>query len=491
MKSGAISFEGVADQKIACEVGMKFVFDASVGEAEFTRDGSDLVITKGDMVISLTDFYDVYNKDEQPSFEIDGVDIASADFFEAMNATDLQPVAGPGGSQSVASVAAGGGRYSAYDDTSLLDGISNLGPHDIGFNGEPPIHEYLASAGRKDGDVDIDNVPQGKPDHQEMTEDTGLVVSGDVPDGDVAGAEGFGRIEWTGLEAGSPYELGKDGSVILKETGQKVGTLSLNEDGSYAFELDPGCDAPKGEMPHLVVDYILFNKDGDSSCTTLEIAIKDIELTEVGSVINPVKTYETIYGEADNDWLFSLAGDDHIYGGAGHDPLHGDSENISDTVSSNDGLDGAFDEECLDREDGSDTFNGDTGNIILIYDSINIDKAIDGRDVKDIDFLMSTDMTVSIDKLLTNVDSAKGQLVRNIEVIVKGDDADKITSLTDLDDKGIKVNGTTVELSNAWEADKDNPQVFTNVTEQLTLETTLTNEGEDVVTQATILALKI
>ena len=491
MKSGTISFEGVVGQKIACEAGMKFVFDASVGGAEFTRDGNDLVITRGDVAISLTDFYDVYSKDEQPSFEINGVDIASADFFAAMNATDLQPVAGPGASQSVASVAAGGGRYSAYDDMSLLDGISNLGPHDIEVNGEPSLHEYFASAGRKRGDVDIDDVPLAKPDYQEMTEDIDAVVSGGVVGNDAFGEDGFGRIEWIGLETGSPYELGKDGSVIFKETGQKVGTLTLNEDGSYAFELDPGYDVPKGEMPHLVVDYTLYDKDGDSSSTTLEIAIKDIGLTEEGSDINSVKTDETIYGEAGNDWLFDLSGDNHIYGDAGNDPLYGDSDNASDTVSSNDYLDGGFVADYLDSGAGSDTLNSGAGNIILIYDSINSDKTLDGGDAKDIDFLLSTDMTVSLDNLLNNTDTTKGPLVSNIEVLVKGDDADKITNLTDLDDKGIKVNGNTVELSSAWEADKDNPQVFINEAEQLTLETTLTNEGEDVVTQATILALKI
>ncbi len=157
MKAVNISFEGTEAQKIACESGMKFVFDASVGEAEFTRDGNDLVISKGGVAIVLTSFYDVYNKDEQPSFEIDGMDIDSADFFQAMNVTDLQPAAATGGSRGCA-LTARTGRRLKVGGVHGLEEVVGVDVHAVDLEARLLVLVVdVVEAGQHDGDATLGN----------------------------------------------------------------------------------------------------------------------------------------------------------------------------------------------------------------------------------------------------------------------------------------------------------------------------------------------
>lgn len=121
-----------------------FIFDFSTGDAMLSRDGDDLLLSFEDgATIRLEDFYTTYSKDNMPSFEVDGAEIAGEDFFMAMNEPDLMPAAGP------AARAAGqgnGNRFHDYVNASLLDGLDRLGGLDVGWPGSDVTPETDGSA---------------------------------------------------------------------------------------------------------------------------------------------------------------------------------------------------------------------------------------------------------------------------------------------------------------------------------------------------------
>lgn len=81
--------------------------------------------------IELQNFYTQFNKDDIPSFEVDGQLIAGADFFNAFG-PDLAPAAGPAASPTR------GGGYNEYSSSSLETGVAHLGALDyrLAFSGE-------------------------------------------------------------------------------------------------------------------------------------------------------------------------------------------------------------------------------------------------------------------------------------------------------------------------------------------------------------------
>ena len=109
--------EAGTNQAVACEPEAKFVFDFPTDAATLSRNGDNLVMTFEDgATLTLTDFYKAYSSKNMPSFEVDGAQVAGADFFAAMNEPDLMPAAGPGG-RGAAGV--GGGRFHQYADMAL------------------------------------------------------------------------------------------------------------------------------------------------------------------------------------------------------------------------------------------------------------------------------------------------------------------------------------------------------------------------------------
>ena len=91
-------------QTITYAPGTRFVFEFPTSESTMTRSGDNLVFSFGDGArVVLQDFYGTYNKDQLPSFAMEGVEVTAADFFTAMNQEDLMPAAGPS-AQSSASV---------------------------------------------------------------------------------------------------------------------------------------------------------------------------------------------------------------------------------------------------------------------------------------------------------------------------------------------------------------------------------------------------
>lgn len=105
--------------------------------------GSDSLFFRFDdgAAIELQNFYTQYNKDDIPSFEVDGQLIAGVDFFNAFG-PDLAPAAGPSAS------ATRGGRYSDYANASLENGLNHLDGLDyrLGFGGDtqPNINPYAS-----------------------------------------------------------------------------------------------------------------------------------------------------------------------------------------------------------------------------------------------------------------------------------------------------------------------------------------------------------
>ena len=120
---------------------------------------------------------------------------------------------------------------------------------------------------------------------------------------------------------------------------------------------------------------------------------------------------------------------------------------------------------------GSDILFGQGGSDIFVYDST--DALIHGG--SGIDILLSEDE--SLESLLGT------DKVHDIELFVKGEDAESLTSLTALQDVGINVGSGSVTLSDAWTAQSDG--TFINETANLTIETTLDAEiaGQQIILQ--------
>ena len=133
----------------------------------------------------------------------------------------------------------------------------------------------------------------------------------------------------------------------------------------------------------------------------------------------------TIHGDGGNDYIVGGGGDDKLFGDAGDDVIFG--------MAGDDYLDGGA---------GRDELYGGSGNDILVYDQA--DSVIDGGE--GIDFL------VGVDK--GSLDSLFGQdsPMHGVEVLVLEGGA-PITSLTDLGNLGISVEGDALKLGSGWTAD--------------------------------------
>ncbi|MDE5878653.1 MAG: hypothetical protein K2G99_01285, partial [Desulfovibrio sp.] len=119
-----------ASQTITCEPEARFVFDFPTTDATLARDGDNLNIRFEDgSQLQLQGFYQEYNADNLPSFNIDGTEVAAADFFQAMNEPDLMPAAGPG-----TGTVANGARFHEWGDSALTGGIQHLDGLDWGFS---------------------------------------------------------------------------------------------------------------------------------------------------------------------------------------------------------------------------------------------------------------------------------------------------------------------------------------------------------------------
>ena len=134
-------------QNIVCDPEARFIFDFSTGDATLSRSGDHLVFTFEDgSTLQLENFYTAYSKENMPSFEVDGAEIAGEDFFMAMNEPDLMPAAGPARADGQSN----GNRFHDYVNADLLDGLDRLGGLDIGWPGGDVNPDTDGAAGTGD-----------------------------------------------------------------------------------------------------------------------------------------------------------------------------------------------------------------------------------------------------------------------------------------------------------------------------------------------------
>ena len=107
-----------------------------------------------------------------------------------------------------------------------------------------------------------------------VQEGTNSTVSGTVIDNEHAGADGLDRVEWKTDDLASGYvlTLKEEGGYTVSLGEKPVGTLTLGQDGSYAFALDSGYDVTE-QTPELVIEYSALDGDGDAADGQLTIDI--------------------------------------------------------------------------------------------------------------------------------------------------------------------------------------------------------------------------
>ena len=121
-----------------------------------------------------------------------------------------------------------------------------------------------------------------------------------------------------------------EGGTLGQPVSGKHGTLTLNADGTYTYQLTPGVDVPKGESVTEEFTYTIKDADDDTSEATLTITIK-------GDEDVPVVTVETPEAGDANIMVDEGA----LVGGSGQHTEHGVSGSGSFTVNLN-GEDGVI-----------------------------------------------------------------------------------------------------------------------------------------------------
>lgn len=259
-----------ASESVACSPEARFVFDFPTSDATLARDGDNLTITFSDGAsLNLEGFYEEYNKENLPSFTIDGTEVAAADFFDAMNEPDLMPAAGP-----AAGAAPAGGRFHQFDNMDLADGIDHLNGLDWGMN-RPPVEEIARNAFGDDGGesgrtpyaaLDVPVMP-GTPDLPEMpvtsetpTEITVTPNPVPTPDGahniiiggspSAVGGEGHPdhirmafMLDASGNGSVTKFDNGSDGTPLLHGYVNSDGTVNTNggnDDGLLDYNSQTG-----------------------------------------------------------------------------------------------------------------------------------------------------------------------------------------------------------------------------------------------------------
>lgn len=123
-----------------------------------------------------------------------------------------------------------------------------------------------------------DDGPVARADNVTLTEAQAQAgASGEnVLDNDVFGADAPAGKTVSSVNGGNPGEA----------VNGTYGTLTLNADGTYTYQLTPGVDVPKGESVTEEFTYTIKDADGDTSEATLTITI-------TGDANEPVVTVDT------------------------------------------------------------------------------------------------------------------------------------------------------------------------------------------------------
>ena len=139
----------------------------------------------------------------------------------------------------------------------------------------------------------------------------------------------------------------------------------------------------------------------------------DKDGTDDSAAMNDTEATESLAAVSGNGVLLGDDEDNQLFGGEGDDYLFG--------MNGNDYLDGG---------EGSDYIFAGSGDDVIVYDGS--DYLIDGGD--GIDFMVSTDEGLSLDKLLTESgrDGNDGPIVNDVEVLITGKDALSLTNTEQL-----------------------------------------------------------
>ena len=299
---------------------LEFAFEQ--GDANYIKDGQDLVLTfdKGG-VLTLQGFYDNFGDEAQPpTLIVEGRELPGEAFLAALHSPDLMPAAGPAGPPL------GGG---SYEDALLggVDGVNHLEkfPFDGWGRGTEDDERYRGVGFAADPGTDPGVEPGVEPGTDPGVEpgtDPG-VEPGVDPGLDPGTDPGVDPGTDPGIEPGTdpgtdPGEenlppIAEDdfnviheddpvktvtGNVLVNDydpDGDPVsvvnpvtnfpidyGTLTLNEDGSYTFELDMdneqvkelfASNKPGDEKLVTEYTYTITDPHGETTTATLHIDI--------------------------------------------------------------------------------------------------------------------------------------------------------------------------------------------------------------------------
>ncbi|WP_160596141.1 Ig-like domain-containing protein [Qipengyuania aquimaris] len=182
-----------------------------------------------------------------------------------------QTFTGSFGTLTVTSIAEGEIGYT-YELTTNTDGDDTFDSFEV------TVTDQDGDTTSGDLDIDIvDDVPTARPDTDSVTEDGPLSASGNViTDAEANGDNGEDTQGADGAEV-SAFSFGTDAGTVGAPLAGLYGSLTLNADGSYTYELDntnplvQGLDSDDSLTE--VFDYTITDGDGDSSPTTLTITI--------------------------------------------------------------------------------------------------------------------------------------------------------------------------------------------------------------------------
>ncbi|WP_226699900.1 DUF5801 repeats-in-toxin domain-containing protein [Qipengyuania gaetbuli] len=171
--------------------------------------------------------------------------------------------------------------------------ITSVGSGTVGYtyelttntNGDTTSDSFAIVVTDQDGDsisgdleiAIVDDVPTARPDTDSVTEDGPLLASGNVITDAEANGDNGGDTRGADGAAVTDVDFGATDGTPGTPLQGLYGTLTLNADGSYSYELDNTNETVQGldetESLTEVFTYTLTDGDGDDSVTTLTITI--------------------------------------------------------------------------------------------------------------------------------------------------------------------------------------------------------------------------
>ena len=311
------------------------VLDFATSDATLARVDDNLTFTFEDgSKIVLNGFYNTYNSENMPTFDVDGAIIDGETFFAALDATDLMPAAGP------TQQAVEGSSFNEFANADLIDGVDALSGLTLGNAGAGNGASQLAGAGAATvaaaGAVAGVTAPEVDTEAPTFTIDAGngaLITSdADLKDGEDSATGSFTASEnvasFTVTDSeGNVLEFDADGvakveggTLTVTVIGGEV-TYTFTQDGSYSHEV--GSDSFSQDFEITVTDAsgntsapgtITVDITDDGPSITGDSAIKTVEGNVVEGSLNidfgadATGATVTIDGvDANDDGSFTLA----------------------------------------------------------------------------------------------------------------------------------------------------------------------------------------